>query len=466
MNTPGYSDVLIGLQYGDEGKAKIIDRIADEYDVIARFNGGANAGHTVKTKRGSVALKQIPSGIFSERADLYIGSGCAVNVQKLAEEIAMVQNDLSIRLGTRLRIADQATLIQPHHIHIDGSAGDVIGTTHNGIGPAYADRCSRMDGNRLLHIRLGDYLDAPAEVLDQVMQNLAHTLGVQSSDLMVQQQIEELRKSFALIAPYIERDTLYLQNRVRKGCCVLFEGAQSYMLDVSRGTSPYVTSSNTGAGAPYVGGDLSPEFHRKTIGVAKVPMSRVGNGPFPSEFGGVESEGYCMEDGGKTHTREQEQSLDAASLLQSDDPFEVGIALRKLSGEYGTGTGRPRRIGALDLVQLRYSIRVNGVNELHINKCDLLREFSRTRQGTIPIVTSYDLRGQIIDYVPGTTRAHREVRCHTEQRPAFSQNIGAARTPADLPPELIALLEEIERTVDCKIAGIGVGPNREAHVSL
>lgn len=464
MNAPGYSDVLIGLQYGDEGKAKIIDRIAGEYNVIARFNGGANAGHTVKTDASTVALKQVPSGIFNENVDLYIGSGCAVNAEKLVTELEQI-DDLGVSVRDRLRISDQATLIQPHHILLDSLAGGSVGTTYNGIGPAYADRCMRMFGERMLHVRLGDVLDDCDGALRAIAENLQQTCnlyGIDGKDM--DEKMQNLRMALDAITPLIERDTLYLQNRVRNGCTVLFEGAQSFMLDVGRGTAPYVTSSHTGAGSPYVGGDISPEYHRMTIGVAKALMSRVGNGPFASEFGGKKSEEYCMEEGGTKNTRSVEESLDTATLLRSEDPFEMGIALRKLSNEYGTGTGRPRRIGMLDLVQLSYAIRLNGVTNLYINKCDLLREFSDTNHGTIPVVTSYNQNSVPIDYVPGTTGSHRSVECYVEQRPGFSEDVRTVRSRADMPTELVTLLEEIEHRVGCSITGIGVGPDRKDHV--
>lgn len=460
----GYSDVLIGLQYGDEGKAKVIDLLAKDYDIVARFNGGANAGHSIETDQGSISLNQVPSSIFQTHTLLYIGSGCVVNLEKLQKEVEKI-SAMKIEMKDRLFISDQAPVIQPHHILMDELMGGEIGTTKNGIGPAYSDKALRMEGKRLLTIKLGDLLDDPKTFFAQMKNNFIETLN--KHDLPARDcelTLQHMQTALDFITPFVQRDTLWLQKKVAKGAKVLFEGAQSVMLDVTKGCVPFVTSSSTVAGAAYVGGDLSPNYHRKTIGVAKAIMSRVGFGPFASEFGGLESENYCMEEGGNSHNRDyEERTYDTTAYLQSENPFEVGIALRVLGREYGTVTRRPRRVGMLDLVQLTHAIRGNGVDLLFLTKCDLLQDFNKTKDGTIPLVTGYKLNDEKIDYVPGSNVSYRKVEPVVEKRDCFTLDTTITEWEK-LPPPLLTLLTEIEKKAKCKFLGIGTGPQRDGFV--
>ncbi len=457
----GYSDVLIGLQNGDEGKARIIDQLAEDYDIIARFGGGPNAWHTIQKEQRKIALHQIPSGVFYPDKELYVGSGCVVNLEKLVAEMEELTK-LDIDLTSRLHISSQATLIQPHHVLIDQEAGKEIGTTMNGIGPVYADRAMRIYGNRVLNIRLGDLVHDFDLALRQILDNLGTRSKLSTSD--IRKIVDGFKQSFDKIFPFVEKDTLFLDSRVRNGKNVLFEGAQSFMLDVVKGTVPYVTSSQTVAGHAYVGGDLSPRYHRKVIGVAKAIMSRVGNGPFVSELGGKKSEKYCMEEGGRAHVKSVESSLAVSEMLLSQDEFEVGIALRVLGDEYGASTGRPRRMGILDLVQLAYAVRINGVDDLYLNKCDRLRDFSDSHIQGIPVVTDYLLEGRAIDYVPGSSAEYCRVMPSRTVFPGFNTSISERRTTADIPKELKHLLTYIEDRCGCKIKGIGVGPVRDQFI--
>lgn len=465
--TTGFADVLIGLQYGDEGKARVVDYLADNYDIIARFNGGANAGHTIETKEGGkVALNQIPSAIFYPDKILYIGSGCAVNMEKLAAEISKVES-LGVKLRGRLKVSCQASIIQPHHLYMDVLMGKGVGSTKNGIGPCYADKAFRMDGEQLLNIRLGDLMEDPEKYFSIIEKNLAN--AIQKYNLQVSNPSEDLQKlkeNFTAIKDCIELDTLYIQKKVENGAKVLFEGAQAVMLDVTKGSVPYVTSSNTIAAAAFSGGDLSPEYHRKTIGIAKAVMSRVGHGPFASELGGAKSEEYCMSEDGTKYTRDIENGYNLEELISSEDEFEIGKAMRILSGEYGTVTKRPRRVGNFDLVQLNYAIRMNGVTELVINKCDILREYSRTAKSKIPLVTSYELHGENIDYVPGSVSAYYKVKPVIEELESFDMDITALKDFDSLPEALKNFLSKVQTHCNCKVMGIGVGPEREQFVTL
>lgn len=460
----GFSDVLIGLQYGDEGKARIIDTIAEEYDVIARFNGGSNAGHTIETGGIRISLHQVPSGVFYPQKLLYVGSGCVVNPVKLTAEIQEVEA-AGIALDERFRLSGLATLVQPHHVLIDRLTGSAIGTTGQGIGPAYSDRAKRLDGGRLLNIRVGDLLSDRSKTFALVRENLVHTVNRRKlADIDIDRIMEEFAQTASAIVKYIEPDTLYMSKLVAKGLNVLFEGAQSFMLDVTKGSVPYVTSSATLAAAAYVGGDLPPKLHRKTIGVAKAIMSRVGWGPFASELGGTRSEHYCMKPA-VDDVRAAEAVLDVDRLIASEDPFEVGIALRVLGNEYGATTGRPRRVGYLDLVQLAYAVRSNGVDELFLNKCDSLADYAKTRNGTMPVASGYRQNERSIDYVPASADAYRAIDVLTEQLPCFDADISHARSTSQLPNELTSFIERIE-SIACPVRGIGVGPRREQYVLM
>lgn len=478
----GYSDVLVGLQYGDEGKAKIVDLVAPNYDIVARFNGGANAGHTIETSEGKYTLQQVPSAVSNPNARLYIGSGCIINPEKLVREIEKLESaGMSVR--DRLVISPFASVIQPHHIILDRVSGGAIGTTNNGIGPAYADRARRLLGARLLNVRVADLASDFDGALTSVCENLTYTietltpqdfdsladsLKIERKDLNMERMQSDLLKDFLSasrqIVAYVTRDPRYLCKAVENGSRVLFEGAQSVMLDVARGTTPFVTSSATVAGAAYSGGDLPPRFHRKTIGVAKLLMSRVGRGPFASEFGGAQSEEYCLTDNGSRFTKHYEQqTYDPLSLLQSPSQFERGIALRMLAGEYGSNTSRPRRIGALDLVQLTEASRDNGVDELYLTKADTLRNFSQTPEGRIPVVSGYKRQGSDEEVVaPAATADLKRLEVRTDMWPGFAEDIGNIREFDQLPENLRSLLEHIEQETGATIVGVGTGPQRTA----
>ncbi len=464
----GFADIVLGLQFGDEGKARVIDNLAQNYDIIARFNGGANAGHTIEKGDLKIALHQVPSGIFYPHTTLYISSGCVVNIEKLADEIQTLQ-ELNLDPDKRLKISSQATIIQPHHILLDELLGKNIGTTKNGIGPAYADRAMRMYGERLSNIRLADLVDDPEHFFKIIADNLKATQELYQIKVTdTEKEIQTIKAAFEKIKQYVELDPLYMEKRVEQGAKVLFEGAQSVMLDIVKGSMPYVTSSSTIAAAAYMGGDLSPKYHRKTIGVVKAVMSRVGYGPFPSEFGGRKSEEYSLEtvNGQSKYTKDSEAKLSIDTLIKSDDPFEVGIALRVLSGEYGATTKRPRRTGSFDLVLLSYAVKMNGVDELFITKCDVLREYSKTKSTQMPLVTGYTLDEKAIDYVPGATSAFYRVKPVIKNLKAFSEDISEIRSFAKLPKAVSDFVKEVEKASSCKVIGLGVGPKRDQYIEI
>lgn len=453
----GFADVLVGLQYGDEGKAKIIDALAPRYDVIARFNGGANAGHTIDTPSGRIALKQLPSGVFHPHATLYIGSGCAINPWKLADEIEQLR-EMGISLEGRLHISARAALVQPHHIAMDRRGSGTIGTTGNGIGPCYADRAMRVRHDTRVNLMLGDLLKNEADTITSMRDVFTRMINAEGgtspwiaemSDMLL-----GLPKVTQTLRGYIEPDRGWLTDRVRGGANVLFEGAQSVLLDVVDGSQPYVTSSHTVPAYAYVGGDLSPKYHRRTIGVAKAIMSRVGRGPFPSELGGERSAQYCH-GASQSHVGAAEEQVRYSpdALLRSNDPFDVGTALRMLTGEYGTGTGRPRRIGMLDLAQLREVVKAHAVDCVYLNKVDCLAHYFHSAYQGIPMrvhpdVLSSEVMPDVLIY-PGLNE--------------HSLTLGREGT---LDAAMHSFVDFVERHIGAPLAGIGLGPERASLISL
>ncbi len=453
----GFADVLVGLQYGDEGKAKIIDTLAPGYDVIARFNGGANAGHTIDTPLGRIALKQLPSGVFHPHATLYIGSGCAINPWKLADEIEQLR-EMGISLEGRLRISARAALVQPHHIAMDRRGSGTIGTTGNGIGPCYADRALRVRNDTRVNLMLGDLLRNEADTVASMRDVFTRMINAEGGTSPWIAEMSDLLLSLPSVIEtlrgYIESDRGWLADRVRNGANVLFEGAQSVLLDVVDGSQPYVTSSHTVPAYAYVGGDLPPKYHRRTIGVAKAIMSRVGRGPFPSELGGERSAQYCHDASQSSVGAVEEQvRYSPDELLRSNDPFDVGTALRMLTGEYGTGTGRPRRIGMLDLAQLREVIKAHAVDCVYLNKVDCLAHYFHSAYQGVPMrvhrdVLSGDTTPDVLIY------------------PGLNERSLALGSEGTLDAAMHGFVDFVERHIGAPLAGIGLGPERASLVSL
>ena len=463
----GKSTVLIGLQYGDEGKARVMDKLLDGYDIVARFNGGPNAGHTLSVKEIKIALHQVPSGIFYKNMKLHVGSGCVINPTKILQEIKEIESH-GIKLDNRLTLSGYITLIQPHHIVFDDIYGKAIGSTKNGIGAAYSDQAIRSEHNDIKNVRLADYLSNPNKFKEYVKNNLKNLMLKNNiTDIYVDSEIEIFHTNTLQLRKYLCQDPLMIENLVSGGKNIFFEGAQSVMLDVVSGMTPYVTSSRTIAAAAYTGGDLSVKHHYKTIGVAKAIMSRVGNGPFVSEFGGFKSEKYCDENGGAAHTFDKEAATnDSKKLLLSKELFDIGIAIRVITNEYGATTKRPRRIGMLDLVMLKQNCLLNGVEEIYINKIDCLQLFSQTSLKGIPFVVAYDLGGQKINYMPTSVEEVRLCKPIIKYLPAFKEDITKIKEYSKLPQQVKDIIKFIEQEVGTKVCGIGVGPEREQFVMV
>ncbi|MBI4895791.1 MAG: adenylosuccinate synthetase [Candidatus Aenigmarchaeota archaeon] len=460
--------IIGGTQRGDEGKGKETSwSLSNEnHKLVGRFAGGSNAGHTVRIGDIDFKSHQLPSGVFND-VDLGIFPGCIFNIGKTLTEIDDAQSK-GAKLDGRLHISDQVTIVQPHHILLDRLFGRTVASTGNGISPAVADRAMRMYGDHLAAVTLGNLMDS-SEYIDVMHENFQRTwttinqvatmYRVDVNNLKLNNKEKEefqklMKKEYFTrvfsellerMSKYVERDPLFLRRKAEEGN-VLLEGAQAFLLDPLLGTYPYNTATHTlPAYSLLFGIPLDSEF--EIVGVAKALFSAVGNGPFPSEFGGPRSEEYCMEDGGNAHKKESEKTAyyhNLDELLRSDDPLQVGIALRMLSEEYGSTTERPRRIGALDLVVLRHAAKIMDLDYLVLNKCDDLALFSRTRSEKIPVVVGYELDGERIDYVPTTVDRYRRVVPVYEHLDSFTEDLSEMRDYNKMPKALKTFVSYVE----------------------
>ena len=471
---------VIGMQWGDEAKGKIVDIESANHDVVVRYQGGNNAGHTAN----GVDLHAIPSGSIRNITS-YIASGCAVNLPAIdAEADNIEQKKPGVDVRGNLHISPQASLVQPHQILDDGIESAGIGTTHKGIGPHYADKARRMVDGRRVDLRVGELLDHPDDVFRMMRRNLkVGTEKVMANPDLSDKQKRVILQSFGLnktidayraaterLIACIDHDPYWLRTQYENGKRILLEGAQAEGLDLVRGTTPFVTSSRTGLYGGLDSTSLPREAIGRVIGVGKLITSRVGYGPFVSEFGGRKSELYCMKDDGKAHTKEIEEAAFGhliEKMLQSGNALQIGQALRLLTGEYGVTSKRPRRIGAFDVVQFALAAKINEVTEVVLSKLDCLNIFSRTKEGMIPLVVGYMLNGQKIDFIPVDEKTLRKVQPIVEWFPSFTENISRIRASADLPAAARNLIhDEIEPRINggkVTIAGVGPGPKENVH---
>ncbi|WP_286338018.1 adenylosuccinate synthase [Hydrogenimonas cancrithermarum] len=407
------ADLIVGLQWGDEGKGKIVDMLAQKYEVVARFAGGHNAGHTIVTDGKKYALHLIPSGILNPEAVNIIGNGVVVCPTNLMKEMSQFDN-----LEGRLWLSDKAHLILPYHQLIDQAKermrGDkAIGTTGRGIGPAYADKISRS-GHRVGELKDIDTLFE--KIVDYLKQNkpVFDAMGV---EIPTESSLKEDLKCYRDgLMPYIADTTQMIWKYLDAGKKILLEGAQGTMLDIDHGTYPYVTSSNTVAGGACTGMGLSPKTIGKVTGIAKAYCTRVGNGPFPSEEFGPEGE-----------------------------------RLRQQGHEFGTTTGRPRRCGWFDAVAIRHACALNGCDQISLMKLDVLDGFDE-----IKICTGYEFEGEVIDYVPYDLERVKPIY---ETFPGWEKVEGISEYDA-LPDSAKAYIETIERVSGVKVGIISTSPDR------
>ncbi|CAM4301427.1 adenylosuccinate synthase [Paenibacillus tarimensis] len=414
--------VVVGTQWGDEGKGKITDYLAEGADVVARYQGGNNAGHTILIGDKKYKLTMIPSGIFNDDKLCVIGNGMVINPAALIDEINYIHdNGFST---DNLKISDRAHVIMPYHMVLDGLEEDrkgdnKIGTTRKGIGPCYMDKAARSG------VRIADLMDAEdftakvRQLVKEKNQVIQQVYGGEPVD--AESIIQEYLGYAETLRKYVTDTSVVLNDAIDEGKKILFEGAQGVMLDIDQGTYPFVTSSNPSAGGVCIGSGVGPARIRQVIGVAKAYTTRVGDGPFPTEL----------------HN-------------------ETGNEIRERGHEYGTVTGRPRRVGWFDSVVVRHARRVSGITGLSLNSLDVL-----TGLETVKICTGYKYRGEIITHYPASLKMLSECEAVYEELPGWSEDISGAKTLDDLPATTRRYLERVSELTGIPIAIFSVGRNRE-----
>lgn len=414
--------VIIGAQWGDEGKGKVVDLLSDKTPYVARYQGGANAGHTLKFDGKTVILHLVPSGIFHPGTSCIIGNGVVVDPFKLLEEIEAVKKH-GADPSRQLFVSENAHVILPYHKMIDKareeSRGDhKIGTTGRGIGPAYYHKIAR-NGIRMLDLLDEELLaEKVGQVLEDVNVTLVHQFGMPA--LEAAPIVDEMVQCGKQLESYICDTGLLLHNANKENIPILLEGAQGALLDIDHGTYPFVTSSSPTAGGACTGSGLPPTSITHVMGITKAYCTRVGNGPFPTELHG-----------------------------------EDGNRLRELGHEFGSTTGRPRRCGWIDLVALKYAVRINGINELAITKMDVLDPFE-----TVKACTAYSIDGVETDLFPASLKKLERIKPVFVSKPGWNTSIADCKTYDALPENARRFLEFIEEYLGVPIKIVSTGAER------
>jgi adenylosuccinate synthase len=420
--------VIIGTQWGDEGKGRVVDVYAATASMVVRYQGGDNAGHTVIIGEQRFALHLIPSGIVRLRPSI-LGNGMVINPKSLLREIASLEEQ-GLKVRPHIFISEDAHLIMPYHLALDAASEQAagagkIGTTLKGIGPAYVDKYSRTHGLRVgdlrnaayFRARLGDIVREKNVILDRV-----HGAPTMDADAI----FDEYMGYFAEMQPMITDTSAMVWDALQRGEEILFEGANATMLDIDHGTYPYVTCSTCTAGGAPVGAGVGPTKIDRVIGVVKAYTSRVGEGPFPTELKNA-----------------------------------VGDRIRELGHEYGTTTGRPRRCGWLDVCVLRKAVRVNALAALAVTHLDILGEFDE-----IPLCVGYEIDGRRVDVVPSALWEVEKAQPIYEMMPGWKQPINTCRRFEDLPANAQAYLNRITELTGVPVCMATVGSERDDTIML
>ncbi|MBI2807329.1 MAG: adenylosuccinate synthase [Planctomycetes bacterium] len=423
---------VVGLQWGDEAKGKIVDLLTADHHIVVRYNGGANAGHTIVKNGKTYKLSLLPTGILTPHMQAVIGNGLVVNPVRFLEEVTNLR-DAGIAVGANLVVSDHAHLIFPYHMEeerlTEQGAASAIGTTGRGIGPCYQDKVSRSNG-----IRVGELLHPEhlRERLHAIVPRKNQALAAFSADAKrfdADALCDEYLGYAATMRPHIQDTGRLLRQALKAGKNLLFEGAQGSLLDVDHGTYPYVTSSNSSTAGIWSGSGVPARNLSRIIGVIKAYTSRVGRGPFPTEL--------------------------------DDGPTGIGATIRKIGREVGTVTGRPRRCGWLDLVAVRYSAALGGVDEVTIMLLDVLSTLDE-----IKICTAYEIDAQRTTDFPGDAFLLDRCKPIYETLPGWKQDISAARTPSDLPAAARRYVDRIAALVELPVSIVSVGPDREQTIPM
>lgn len=420
--------VVVGTQWGDEGKGRIIDLLTPSVDAVVRFQGGANAGHTVVIGSTKTILHLVPSGILHADCLCIIGNGVVLDPKVLIDEIEGLHSQGYLKDPRMLAVSSSAHLVLPYHRQIDqlreaklGRAR--IGTTGRGIGPAYEDKSSRSG------IRFGEMVDAETfrTRLEQVLPEKNQVIKLLGgTPVNIDALCEEANEWRSRLSHHLADTSLVINKYLSQGKKVLFEGAQGTMLDIDHGTYPYVTSSNTVAGGACSGSGIGPTKIDEVLGVVKAYTTRVGEGPFPTEEGG-----------------------------------DVGERLQNQGKEFGATTGRKRRCGWFDAIILKYSMRVNGITMLTLTKLDVL-----TGVDPLKICVAYELDGKRIDYLPPSEQEFKRCKPVYEEMKGWKEDITAIRRIEDLPSATKAYVSRLQELAGVPIAIVSVGYERSAHIMM
>ena len=417
---------IVGGQWGDEGKGKIIDHIAEKADVIARYSGGNNAGHTIENKLGKFALHLVPCGVGWDGTKNLIGSGTVIDPDVLIKELELINKN---NLPGEIFISEKAHVIMPYHIKLDQAeeeyrGNEAVGTTRRGIGPAYSDKISRNG------IRIGDLKN-----IENLQSKISKNLNIKNKILKEIYGKDEISEEYILkkivewnqkLSKYIANTEQILYENIDKNKFILFEGAQGALLDIDHGTYPFVTSSNSISGGSLTGLGIGAKNIDNVLGVFKAFTTRVGEGPFPTEIFGNDAE-----------------------------------TIREIAGEFGTTTGRPRRIGWFDAVAAKYSVQINGLDGMVITKLDILDKFEK-----IKICTHYEYEEEVLSYFPTDEKILNNIKPIYKEFEGWDESTFDVSSYEALNSKAKAFLKNLEEIVGIPIVYISTGPSREATIPI
>jgi adenylosuccinate synthase len=421
------STCVVGLQWGDEAKGKIVDLLTDQHDFVVRFNGGANAGHTVVHSGQTFKLSLLPTGVLRPSVRSVIANGVVVYPPRFLEEVANLRA-AGVRIGDNLFVSDHAHVIFPYHIEeerLNESGGEgAIGTTGRGIGPCYQDKLGRSMGVRIGELLYPEHLRKRLHVIVERKNRMLRSLSASAKQFDADTVCKEYLACMEQMKPHVTDTTALLHDGLRQGKRILFEAAQGSLLDVDHGTYPYVTSSNSSTAGVWSGSGVPAKYLKRVVGVIKAYSTRVGHGPFPTEL--------------------------------NDGADGIGERIRKTGREYGTVTGRPRRCGWFDAVATRYTAALGGADELAVMLLDVLSGLDELK-----IAIAYQLDGQRIDRFPGDAFLLDRCTPIYETMPGWKEDVSAARKLTDLPAAARRYVDRLGELNGLRVSIVSVGPDRK-----
>ncbi len=423
---------VVGLQWGDEAKGKIVDLLTDRHDFVVRYNGGANAGHTVVHGDRTFKLSLLPTGVLRPNVVSVIGNGVVFYPPRFLEEVANLRT-AGVAVGQNLVVSDHAHVIFPYHMEEErlneAGAEQAIGTTGRGIGPCYQDKVGRIAAVRVGELLYPDHLRERLRIIVPRKNRLLRGLSPDARQFDADALCKEFAGYAEQIRPHVVDAVKLLHDGLRAGKGVLFEAAQGSLLDVDHGTYPYVTSSNSSTAGVWSGAGVPATKLSRVVGVIKAYATRVGRGPFPTEL--------------------------------TDGPDGVGERIRRTGREYGTVTGRPRRCGWFDAVAARYTAALSGADELAVMLLDVLSELDELR-----IAVAYELDGRRIDHFPSDAFLLERCQPVYETLPGWRMDVSSARRPADLPVAARRYIDRLAGLLELPVSIVSVGPDREQTIMM